>query len=96
MGIGYMSCFAGLNIVEDGLRISFDASNLKSYPGTGNTMFSLNDTRSVDDYTDLTQIQINHSTNNSVYMGPFYFYDRILSDLEFKQNFDALRGRFGL
>jgi hypothetical protein len=232
-----MSCHAGPNTVEDGLRLSFDAANFKSYPGSGNTMFSLNNnsnatatsfttandatsgtvynfngssnslifnlnpavnhevwsmifwirstgttpsnykgvvrleqtggpgyfyivdtrevatsyilgyqkdyaindwlttnfntpaqwaeqkwwcfgvshnnkvfksyrqgelfatqtqTRSVDAYTDLTQIQINHSTNNTVHMGAFYFYDRILTDAEFRQHFNALRGRFGI
>jgi len=29
-------------------------------------------------------------------MGPVYFYDRILTDDEFRQNFNALRGRFGI
>lgn len=53
-------------------------------------------TRSVVDYTDLTQIRINPSSGNTVYMGPLLFYDKILTDDEFKQNFNATRGRFGI
>jgi hypothetical protein len=53
-------------------------------------------TRNVADYTDIDTIMINYSDGNTVYMGPFLFYDRILTDGEFKQNFIAMRGRFGV
>lgn len=47
-------------------------------------------------YGDINQIHLNRSGSNTVYMGPVYFYDRILTDSEFLQNFNALRGRFGV
>ena len=36
-----MSCFAGPEIVEDGLVLSLDAGNSKSYPGSGTTWTDL-------------------------------------------------------
>jgi hypothetical protein len=53
-------------------------------------------TRSVVDYTDLRQIRINPSSGNTVHMGQLLFYDKILSDNEFKQNFNAVRRRYGI
>ena len=36
-----MSVYSGPEIVNDGLALSLDAANLKSYPGTGTTWFDL-------------------------------------------------------
>ena len=47
-------------------------------------------------YGDINQIYLNQSGSNTVYMGPVYFYDRILTDDEFRQNFNATRGRFNI
>jgi hypothetical protein len=46
-------------------------------------------------YGDIDQLFLNRSGSNTVYMGPVYFYDKILTDDEFRQNFNATRGRFG-
>ena len=62
----------------------------------GNFTNTQTQTRDVADYTDLTQLYINLSGSNTVYMGPVLLYDRILTDDEFKQNFNATRGRFGV
>ena len=34
-----MSAFGGPNIITDGLVLSLDAGNVKSYPGTGTTWY---------------------------------------------------------
>lgn len=47
-------------------------------------------------YGDINQIYLNLSGSNTVYMGPVLFYDRILTDDEFKQNFNALKSRFSI
>jgi hypothetical protein len=62
----------------------------------GNFTNTQTQTRDVAGYGDINQIFLNRSGSNTVYMGPVYLYDRILTDDEFKQNFNALRGRFGL
>lgn len=36
-----MSVFSGPNIINDGLALHLDSSNLKSYPGSGNTFFDI-------------------------------------------------------
>jgi hypothetical protein len=61
------------------------------------TLFSTQtQTRDVAGYGDINQIYLNQSGSNTVYMGPVLFYDRILTDDEFRQNFNALRGRFSI
>jgi hypothetical protein len=47
-------------------------------------------------YGDINQLHINRNGSNTVYMGPVLFYDRILTDDEFRQNFNATRGRFNI
>lgn len=39
-----MSCFAGPEVVNDGLILDFDPSNLKSYPGSGTILSDLSST----------------------------------------------------
>ena len=46
-------------------------------------------------YGDINQLLFNVSSGNSVYMGAVSLYNRVLTDLEFKQNFNALKGRYG-
>jgi len=53
-------------------------------------------TRNVAGYGDLTSMRLNYSTGNTVYLGPVQFYQTVLSDQQFNQNFQALRGRFGI
>lgn len=62
----------------------------------GNFTNTQTQTRDVAGYGDIDQISINANSSNTVYMGPLLFYDRILTDDEFKQNFNATRGRFGV
>lgn len=53
-------------------------------------------TRDVAGYGDLTSMRINYSGSNTVLLGPVLFYEGILTDAQFEQNFNALRGRFGI
>jgi hypothetical protein len=50
----------------------------------------------VTGYGDIDRIIININNDNTVRMGPVLLYDRILTDAEFEQNFNATRGRFGI
>jgi hypothetical protein len=71
-GYGVMGVYGGPNVVEDGLRVSYDAGNVKCYPGSGNTLFSLNGTENatastISTATDTTSGTIlNHNTSTSV------------------------------
>ena len=53
-------------------------------------------TLDVTGYGDLDRIRINSGSDNTVRMGPVLLYDRVLTDAEFEQNFNAHRGRFGI
>jgi hypothetical protein len=53
-------------------------------------------TLNVTGYGDLDRIRINSGSDNRVRMGPVLLYDRVLTDAEFEQNFNAHRGRFGI
>lgn len=77
------------------LGVSHNNTVFKSYR-QGALFATQTQTLNVTDYTDITQLRINSSGSNTVYMGPVYFYDRVLTDSEFNQNFNAIRGRFGL
>lgn len=77
------------------LGVSHNNKVFKNYK-QGNLFSTQTQTLDVSGYGDLTQLYLNRSGSNTVYMGPVYFYDRILTDDEFRQNFYALRGRFGL
>ena len=46
-------------------------------------------------YGDINHLIFNISSGNSVYMGAVSLYNRVLTDLEFEQNFNALKGRYG-
>lgn len=75
--------------------VSHNNTVFKSYR-QGSLFSTQTQTLNVTDYGDIKRLMINTNSGNTVYMGPVYFYDRILTDDEFKQNFNALRGRFGL
>jgi len=77
------------------LGVSHNNTVFKSYR-QGNLFATQTQTRDVANYTDLTQVRINQSGGNTVYLGPLLFYDKILTDDEFKQNFNATRGRFNI
>jgi len=77
------------------IGVSHNNTVFKNY--SQGTLFSTQtQTRDVAGYGDINQLFLNRSDGNTVYMGPVYFYDRILTDDEFRQNFNALRGRFGI
>lgn len=62
----------------------------------GNLVNTQTQTRDVAGYGDLIYFRLNNGNQNTVFTGPVQFYDRVLTDEEFKENFNALRGRFGL
>jgi hypothetical protein len=62
----------------------------------GNFTNTQTQTRDVAGYGDINQLHINRNGSNTVYMGPVLLYDRILTDDEFQQNFNAQRSRFGI
>ena len=60
---------------------------------------SLRNTRTqifdVSGYGDINVLACNTSSGNTVRMGVVSLYNRVLTDLEFEQNFNALKGRYG-
>ena len=61
----------------------------------GSFIGSNTQTRDVSGYGDINRLLLNTSGNNTVYMGPVALYNRVLTDLEFKQIFDTHKTRFG-
>ena len=49
----------------------------------------------VSGYGDINSMAFNGSSGNTVRMGAVSLYNRVLTDLEFEQNFNALKGRYG-
>ena len=49
----------------------------------------------VSGYGDINLLAFNTSNGNTVRMGAVSLYNRVLTDLEFEQNFNALKGRYG-
>ena len=43
----------------------------------------------------LEHMAFNGSNGNTVRLGVVSLYNRVLTDLEFEQNFNALKGRYG-
>jgi prepilin-type N-terminal cleavage/methylation domain-containing protein len=77
------------------IGVSHNNTIFKSYK-QGQLFSTQNQNLNVANYGDINQIFINRSNGNTVYMGSFYFYNRILTDAEFTQTFNATKGRFGL
>lgn len=77
------------------LGVSQQGTLFKSYR-QGELFSTQTQTRDVEPYTDITTMEINRNAPNTVLLGPVLFYDRILTDGEFSQNFHATRGRFGV
>tara|TARA_B100001989_G_scaffold67143_1_gene45478 strand:+ start:824 stop:1567 length:744 start_codon:yes stop_codon:yes gene_type:complete len=46
-------------------------------------------------YGNINQLRFNVSSGNSVYMGAVSLYNRVLTDIEFKQIFEEFKVRFG-
>jgi hypothetical protein len=53
-------------------------------------------TRNVAGYGNLTSLSINRNDGNTVRLGAVQVYNRALTSNEFQQNFNALRGRYGI
>lgn len=77
------------------LGVSHNNTVFKHYT-QGDLVNTQTQTRDVASYGDIDEFEINMSGSNTVYMGPVFLYDRILTDDEFKQNFNAHRERFGV
>jgi len=63
-----MSAYAGPNTIEDGLVLSVDAGNTKSYPGSGTTLTDLSGNRRTGTLTNITasggQLAFNGTTSS--------------------------------
>lgn len=77
------------------LGVSYNNKVFRFYTN-GQFVNTQTQTRNVDGYGNLTQMKINYSGSNTVYMGPIQFYRGILTDAQFNQSFQAYRGRFGI
>ena len=77
------------------LGVSHNSTVFKHYT-QGELVNTQTQTLDVAGYGDIDEFEINMSGSNTVYMGPVFLYDRILTDDEFKQNFNAHRERFGV
>lgn len=77
------------------LGVSYNNKVFRFYTN-GQFVNTQTQTRNVDGYGNLTQMKINYSGSNTVYMGPIQFYRGILTDNQFAQSFQAYRGRFGI
>jgi hypothetical protein len=77
------------------LGVSYNNKVFRFYTN-GQFVNTQTQTRNIDGYGNLTQMKINYSGSNTVYMGPIQFYRGILTDNQFAQSFQAYRGRFGI
>jgi len=75
--------------------VSHNNTNFRNYRN-GKLLATQTQTLDVTGYNDINRIRFNASNNNAFQMGPLMVYDRVLTDAEFEQNFNALRGRFGI
>jgi len=77
------------------IGVSHNNTAFRNYKN-GQLLSTQTQTLNVTGYGDLDRIRINNNSDNTVRMGPVLLYDRILTDDEFKQNFNATRSRFGI
>jgi hypothetical protein len=77
------------------LGVSHNNTVFKHYTN-GALVNTQTQTRAVGSYTDVTSIILNGSSANTVLLGSFQFYEGILTDQEFRDNFNAYRGRYGI
>jgi hypothetical protein len=75
--------------------VSHNNTAFRNYKN-GQLLSTQTQTLDVTGYGDIDRIRINTNSDNTVRMGPLLVYDRVLTDAEFEQNFNALRGRFGI
>ena len=62
----------------------------------GNLLNTQTQTRNVAGYGNLTSISLNRNDSNTVLLGAVQVYNRALTSIEFQQNYNAYRGRFGI
>jgi hypothetical protein len=75
--------------------VSHNNTAFRNYKN-GQLLSTQTQTLDVTGYGDIDRIRINTNSDNTVRMGPVLVYDRVLTDAEFEQNFNAHRGRFGI
>lgn len=75
-----------------GTLVMESATSWKTYLD-GNLLGTTTVTKNLTSYTSIAKIQTNAP---SVYLSNTMLYNRPLSSIEVKQNFEALRGRFGI
>ena len=75
--------------------VSHNNTAFRNYKN-GQLLSTQTQTLDVTGYGDIDRIRINANSDNTVRMGPVLVYDRVLTDAEFEQNFNAHRGRFGI
>lgn len=103
-----MSCFAGPEIINDGLVLCLDAANPKSYPGSGTTLYDLsgkenngtlnnsptinNDVVSLDGVNDnITVTSIDLSATNKITLS---FWCKLKSYIEINGGIDGVLCEF--
>ena len=77
------------------IGVSHNNTAFRNYKN-GQLLSTQTQTNDVTGYGDIDRIRINGSAGNTVRLGPVMLYDRVLTDVEFEQNFNAHRGRFGI
>ena len=77
------------------IGVSHNSTAFRNYKN-GQLLSTQTQTLDVTGYSDIDRIRINNNNDNTVRMGPVLVYDRVLTDAEFEQNFNAHRGRFGI
>ena len=75
------------------IGVSHNNTAFRNYKN-GQLLSTQTQTLNVTGYGDIDKIKINNSGGNTVRMGPVLLYDRVLTDAEFEQNFNAHRGKF--
>ena len=74
--------------------VSHNSGVFRTYVN-GDFQYESTQTRDVAAYTDIRYFSVAY-ISNSLMTGPVMFYDKILTNEEFQQNFNAMRGRFGI
>ena len=77
------------------IGVSHNNTDFRNYKN-GQLLSTQTQSLNVTGYSDIDRIRINNNSDNTVRMGPVLLYDRVLTDAEFEQNFNAHRRRFGV
>lgn len=93
-----MSSFGFSNIVTDGLVFYLDASNKKSYSGSGTDVFDVNGyvliNNTATEFLIGTIPQSIGSCNFKGEIGCIKVYNKSITDLEVLKNYNVLKSRF--